>query len=584
VFKRIATFLLGVGLIGLGVLFFVAPERAYLTQLLIQFWPLFLILAGLVRVAGYLIDRHPHSPVGGMMISAIGGILLAANLRGENSFIQLIGNYWFWLLLAYIIGRVLRQYTYRHSDGRRLRAFSPGAIAMMMLIVGSGLMANYLSKNNHYLNRIDLPLGKFGDLSNYVLGSELTIEDEPPQTFALLSNSRLIINGSTGDIEIAVAPQTQASTRIVKRIRVANEEEAKKVAQNVHLQVLPDGDNFQISVNAPGIQQNFYTSIIITLPAGVQTGIEVSNAMGPVKISGLRGDHTIRNCEQVVVNDNTGRVIIENPRGSLELNRIRGEVSLVNIRQDVELRDVAGAIALDVKGGNVSIEQVSGPVRAQIVDAQVELNAVGNKRSEGLTQNLVNLDDVRNSRISLQEIKGDVTISAERTRINAEGIDGDFNVKTSYERVIANRIDGSLRIKADDGMVEIEDMNGTATVEATRDITVQNFRGPLNITSRLGKINLSTDERIVAAVKAVNETGRIRVSLPRDSEFRLDAASNYGRVQVRGFEQITLPHSERSAVTGYNVSDSAPLISLRSNNGNIRVQSSGLALASREEE
>jgi hypothetical protein len=113
---------------------------------------------------------------------------------------------------------------------------------------------------------------------------------------------------------------------------------------------------------------------------------------------------------------------------------------------------------------------------------------------------------------------------------------------------------------------------------------VQNFRGPLEITSRLGRINLSTDEKIAAAVKAVNETGRIRVSLPKDSEFRLDAASNYGRVQVRGFEQITLPHSERSAVTGYNVSDSAPLITLRSNNGNIRIQSSGLVLASREDE
>ncbi|MCI0660684.1 MAG: hypothetical protein L0220_06395, partial [Acidobacteria bacterium] len=63
-FKRIATLLLGIGLIGLGVLFFVAPERVFIVQLLTRFWPLFLVLAGLVRVAGYLIDRHPRSPVG----------------------------------------------------------------------------------------------------------------------------------------------------------------------------------------------------------------------------------------------------------------------------------------------------------------------------------------------------------------------------------------------------------------------------------------------------------------------------------------------------------------------------------------
>jgi DUF4097 and DUF4098 domain-containing protein YvlB len=504
VFKRIATLLLGIGLIGLGVLFFIAPERAFLTQLLTRFWPLFLILAGLVRVAGYLIDRHPHSPVGGMMITAIGGILLTANLRGEHSFIQLIGNYWFWLLLAFIIGRILRQYTHRHPDGRRPRAFSPGAIVLMLLIVGGGLTANFLEKNSQYLNGLNLPLGKFGDLRNYVIGSQLIFEDEPPQTFELLPNSRLIIDGSTGDIVVAATPQTQqASARIVKRVRAGSEEEAKQVAQNVHLQVTSDGNNFQIGVNASGVQQEFNTSIIITVPPGIQTGIDVSNALGSVKINGLRGDHTIRNSEQVEVSDNTGRVTIEN---------------------------------------------------------------------------------VRNSRIRLHEIKGDVVISAERTRIDAEEIDGDFTVKTSDERVTANRIDGTLRIKADDGMVEIEDVGGAATVEATRDISIQNFRGPLNITSRLGKIDLSTDEKIAAAIKAVNETGRIRVSLPNDSEFRIDAASNYGRVRVRGFEQINLPRSERSAVTGYNVSDSAPLISLRSNNGNIQIRSSGLALASREDE
>jgi hypothetical protein len=74
--KRLATFLFGVALIGLGVFIFMAPEQAYLVQLLKKSWPLFLVLAGLVRLAGYLIDRHPQSPVGSLLLTALGGIFL----------------------------------------------------------------------------------------------------------------------------------------------------------------------------------------------------------------------------------------------------------------------------------------------------------------------------------------------------------------------------------------------------------------------------------------------------------------------------------------------------------------------------
>jgi len=109
-FKRLLTFLLGAGLIGLGVFFFVAPEQAYLVQLLKRFWPLCLVLAGLVRLAGYLIDRQPRSPVGSLILTALGGILLAINLRGENSLALIVARYWFWFLLAFVAGRVLWQY------------------------------------------------------------------------------------------------------------------------------------------------------------------------------------------------------------------------------------------------------------------------------------------------------------------------------------------------------------------------------------------------------------------------------------------------------------------------------------------
>lgn len=155
--KRLATLLLGLGLIGLGVFVFLAPEETFVARALVRYWPVFLLLAGVVRVVSHLLDQRPHSPVGGVMMTAFGGILLAANLRGEHSPLQLLGQYWFWLLLAFIAGRVLRQYTRGAVDRARPRAFSLGAVVLMILLISSGLTASFLTKHGQRLRQLAVP-------------------------------------------------------------------------------------------------------------------------------------------------------------------------------------------------------------------------------------------------------------------------------------------------------------------------------------------------------------------------------------------------------------------------------------------
>jgi DUF4097 and DUF4098 domain-containing protein YvlB len=577
--KRLATLLLGIGLIGLGVLFFVSPERAFAVQILMRFWPVFLILAGIVRVAGYLIDRHPRSPVGGMMIAAIGGVLLSANLLGHHSFIQILGKYWFWILLAFIAGRLLRQYTHRIEDGVKTNAFAPGAVVLMILIVGGGLAADFLAKRGQ--GGLNFRLGSFG-VGDYIFGDQFPVAGEP-QIFAFASGARLVINDAKGDVEVKSAPQPQATAQLIKRIRAVSEEEAKEAAKNIQLQIASDGANAQFSVNSAGVERDYNVSIIITVPQNLVGSVEITNALGAVKLAGLRGDHTIRDCERAEVRQNSGRVIIENSRGAVELAQIQGQVSLINTRRNVNLREVNGAITLDVNGGSVNLDDSTGPVQLKAADARIEMKEIGDDSLASQQQRVINIESARNSRIKLQEIKGAVAINAERSRIEAEEIAGDLTVDSSSERVTVNRITGSLRVKAGEGAVEIEEINGPATIDATRDVTVRNFRGQINVTSRSGAIKLETSEKLLADVKAVNDRGKISVSIPEDSGFRLDANTGKGRVRVNGFDGLVLSREDRSYKIGYNVSESAPLVSLRAGGGEIQLHSSGHALASRDE-
>jgi Putative adhesin len=406
--KRIATLLLGIGLIGLGILLFIAPERVTVVQIFMRFWPLFLLLAGLVRVAGFLIDRHPTSPVGGMMITAIGAVLLASNLRNEHSLLQIVGNHWFWLLLALVMGKVMRQYLHRIEDGPRPYAFSPVTIVFMLLIVCGGLTANYLAKRSQVLNDIN------ASVNNYLMSSNHLIEDDRPQTFVLFPDTHLFLSNFRGDVEVKVRPQSQAMVKLQKNIYAAGDEAAARIAKSIYLQINSEGGKDQISVNAPGVQEKFTTTMIIELPQeNLPAGVEVL---------------------------------------------------------------------------------------------------------------------------------------------------------------------------AEDGEVTVADFKGALTINAARDIKVRNFRGPLNVRTERGAINLETDEKISADIRAVSENGKIQVTIPEDSKFRLDAATKSGRIRLDGFDQIIYQRTGKLMVEGFNIDMNAPVVNLRSDKGRIRLQSSGLALAAAGED
>ena len=573
--KRFATLLLGIGLIVIGALFFVAPEQAFAVRWLVRLWPVALILAGLVRVTGYLIDRHPRSPAGGMMITAIGGVLLSANLLGHNSPILILGKYWFWILLAFLAGRLLKQYTHRIEDGTRPNTFSPGAWVVMILIIAAGLAASFAAKNGP--GQFNLRLGDLS-VGDYVFGDPISVEDEIPQSFALAPNSRLFINNANGDVEINSAPQSQATARLSRRIRAASEEEARGVAKSISLQIASNGVGYQLNVAAPGVRQDFGVSIVVTLPQNLSAGVEINNALGVVKLADLQGAHVIRGCERAEITRNTGGVTVENPRGAVDLSEIQGPVNLTNTRQAVNLRAINGPVRLDVKGGSVNMEHSSGPLQLQAADAQIEITEVGNDASAAAR--VVDIEQARNSRIKLQEIKGAVAIKAERSPVEAEEVAGDFKVDSSSDRVRVNRISGVLWIKSKNGAVEVEEVRGLTTIEATRDVTVRNFRGQLSVTSREGAIDLETSEKLNGDLSVVSDRGRIRISLPKDSGFRLEANAGAGRVTAQGFDDTEWTHEERSYVTGYNITKSSPMVTLRSSRGEIQLRSSGLATAS----
>jgi DUF4097 and DUF4098 domain-containing protein YvlB len=578
--KRLATFLFGVALIGLGVFFFMVPEQAYLVQLLKKSWPLFLVLAGLVRLAGYLIDRHPKSPVGSLLLTALGGILFAINLRGETSLTAIIGRYWFWLLLAFMLGRVLRQYTSTNAFGKPVRALSPGAIFVMLLIAGTGLGANYLSKNDQLLAQMNQRIGQLGGMGEYVFGNPIKVEDEPLLTFKLPSNARLSFASFNGDIEIRGTATTQATARLTKFVRASNEDRARESAKQIHLQINPVGNTVQFGVRAEGLHETYTTALLIELPNQQVANIEINEATGAINLRELRGEHLLRNCGRINSTRLTGRLTVENTRGPVEIEHHVGDLALNNLRQGAELSNIKGKLVLQGQGGNYRIKQHTGPVQASIANGRLEVREVLAPTGFPANERLVTLDELRDTRTNLSNINGGLMVNAIRSRIDVDGINGDIQITSNGEPLKLSRCNGTLRVEAENSSVTASDLRGAAQIEATRDIAVQNFAGPLTVKSRTGKITLSTSAELEGDVTTFNEHGQTRLNLPRDIVFRLDVNTVSGRLRARGFEWLELERNQKTISANPQANGKLPLVSLRSSSGDIELQASGLALAS----
>ena len=567
--KRIATVLLGIALVSLGVLFFIAPERTVVVQFLLRYWPVFLILAGLVRVGGHLLDRQPRSPMGGMLLTALGGILLTANHRGETGVLEVIGRYWFWLLLAFVAARVIKQYRYQTTGSAAPRAFSPMAIVVMLLIAGMGLGSYWLNKNGQNLSRLRLPFS----ISSVrgIFNTEFSIADESAKTFLLTAKPRLVFDGFDGDIEIHTGDVRSASARIVRRIRAASEDEAKALAQKINLDIKSQGDSSLFSIIADTAADTFDTALSIEMPRGVVAAIDAGSVLGEIKLTGLKGDHSLRDVNQVTVADHTGGMTIEGGR-VIQLNRVAGNVTLKRASSDVSLRQINGAIVMDMTGGNGRIENASGPVSIEARNVRLELRDVA--QAEGSMPALVELKNLSDSRVNIGRVRGTVRIVSVRSKIDVDGINGDLTAASSSDRIRVSGVTGALKLIAEDGSVEASDLQGPAEIEATREVTVKSFRSSLAVATRLGAITLALDQSPGADVHAVSEHGIVRLNLPEDSRFRLDAITSFGRLKLKCFDYLDFPRGRRTTSISYTQDPSFPLLTLRSTNGDIVISSS----------
>lgn len=191
--------------------------------------------------------------------------------------------------------------------------------------------------------------------------------------------------------------------------------------------------------------------------------------------------------------------------------------------------------------GSIDVGDVSGPVAANSGSGSIVIGRIG----------------------------GAVTASAGSGSIDVAGA-ASVEANTGSGSIVARGVAGTTKAKSGSGSVTLS-LTGKGDVEASAAsgaVNVTGVDGAARISSASGSVTVTG--RPSGAWSIHSASGRVRLSLPADAAFDLDARSNSGGVDTS--HPVTMTGSiEKHTVRG-KVRGGGPLVDVRSSSGSVTIR------------
>lgn len=339
---------------------------------------------------------------------------------------------------------------------------------------------------------------------------------EPPFPSALR-----VINAH-GNVEIQGTESDKITVTFEKRIWRRNEEEAKKVAENLHAIVEKDGPAVTLTTNRDEFRKrHFETNFRLTIPLNMN--IDVTNSHGLVKAS------------------HVGTASIQNLHGEVVASEVSGELKIENSHEDIELENIHSACDLKAKHSTISAKLVEGEMTILQSHGLVRLQKVGQKiiidstHTEVAGEDLTGPLDIRNSyeRISLRRV-GQTKIEGHHSTIEADDVDGDLEIRNKYESVRLSNVRGNLKISGKNLAVSGKNVVGEEIYISSshENVELMDFSGKTTVLNSHGDVILDPFP-LTGPVEVRCEYSAITFYWPEGEQYPLEAQTKNGDIHWR---------------------------------------------------
>jgi hypothetical protein len=229
-------------------------------------------------------------------------------------------------------------------------------------------------------------------------------------------------------------------------------------------------------------------------------------------------------------------------RGNLSVSQRDGNVDLATDRGNASVEDLKGDAALHLRGGSVTARNVTGNVR---VDGEVDDGTIAD-----ITGTL-DFDAGYNGNVQLSHVSQRLHFKSIRTDLQLAKLEGEIDM--GHGDLRASSIAGPVKLNTRSNEVHLEDVSGEVDVENRNGVVELRAKAPL------GNIDIS------------NVHGGIELDLPQNANFRLDAQSSNGNIDVGDFG-INVDNSRRDSTARGAIGKGGPDIRLRADRGSIQIR------------
>jgi DUF4097 and DUF4098 domain-containing protein YvlB len=382
----------------------------------------------------YVPPPRRHSIVGPLILIVIGGVFL---LRNFGYTIPLFPNFVrFWPLLLVLVGLVrLAEYFAARNARRPLPGLGFGTVFLLVILIaiGAGLSAAFHGRNqinwDSLRDNVDMDDGLM-----HLFGSEYTFDGEMTQPIP--AGGAVRISSDRGNITVNNWDQPEVKVVYHKRIFASSKGEADSTNQSTTPRMQAQGTAVEVQVNTEGAGAKGVASDIelyVPLKADVEVtahrgDISVTQRAGDVKVISQRGDVTL---DQVM-----GNVNVSTKKGSLHASNVSGNLAADGRLDDLALDTIAGTVFItaDIFGDTrLSKLQKGVTIRTSRTDLQfAKLNGdlmmdSGDLQGDGL-EGPISLS-TKTKDVNLRNWKGDIHINDDN---------GDINLESSSAAALGN--------------------------------------------------------------------------------------------------------------------------------------------------
>ena len=320
------------------------------------------------------------------------------------------------------------------------------------------------------------------------------------------------------------------------------------------------------------------------------TTVVLDNLRGTIRVTGVEGPRLrIHGSAELRGRDNDdarGPLIEIEHRGAEAWVRTSEDARIDSrdIRYDVEIglpasarlrsdsararlvvENVAEAVEIHAGRGKIALRRIGGPVRVDAGRAR-HIEAERLASSFSLEGNVSTLD--------LQSVAGDVDIRGELFgTVRLAAVEGSARVRSRYGELEAGAIPGRVEIKV--RSVSGSGFDGGLRLQSDRwrRVHLEKLRGKTEVRGRRMDLELSAGEAF-GEIRAHVEKGDIRLRLPQDARFTVDARTARGRVRNFLGPSVRTARRGSSATLAGGPGDGPP-IQLQTGRGTIVIERLG---------